>query len=214
LSTEQSAAELVMLNPVAASSRSVLAPVRNNKNTFIATRGSTATVCSDNDLVHTEDVPVDGYKCTNSTGVFVPPYWTFVFSDVDLRDHVCVSINIPSGLCDKQYGLEGKVDASVAPCGTKLVLACEWPETLTTAHCMEDELSEQWEQEGKYNGLSTVSNILHSFAKELHKIRVQNKCTQNSMLGAKASIELPFQVEPEMVLCEPCLAISQGSVTL
>jgi hypothetical protein len=175
-------------------------------------------VCNEIDLVHTDDVPMDGYKCTNSTGVFVPPYWTFVFSDVDLCDHVCVSINIPSGLCNNQDGLEGKVDASVVPCGTMLVLACEWPETLTTANCMEDALSVQWDEQDskkrKCKGSSTVSNILHAFAKELHKIWVQNKCTQNSMLGAKATIELPFQVEPEMVLCEPCLDISKGSVTL
>jgi hypothetical protein len=217
LSTEEQTKELSMLNPMGTSTRAVLAPVCCNKNGFISTRSMKMVPSAD--LHEEDDVPVEGNKCTNSTGTFVPPYWTFVFSDIDLRDHMCVSVNMPRGLCDKQFSLEGKVEAIVAPCGTKLLIACEWTETLTTAHCMEDALSVQWSLMEKNKckfaaSASTVANILHAFQKELHKICVASKCTSNNSLGAKATIELPFQVEPEMVLCEPCLDSHHGSVTL
>jgi hypothetical protein len=196
LSTKEQTAELSMLIPIGNSTRAVLSPVCSNKNGFIATRSMKHVPSID--LHEEDDVPVEGYKCNNSTGTFVPPYWPFVFSNIDLRAHVCVSVNIPCGLCDKQYGLEGKIEAtSVALCGTKLLLACEWPETVTTAHCIEDALSVQWSLMEKNKrksttSASTVANILHAFQKELHKIRVANKCTRNNSIGAKATIDLPF----------------------
>jgi hypothetical protein len=69
-------------------------------------------------------------KSTNSTGTFVPPYWSFVYSDSNLRDYVCVTVNVPSGLCHKKYGLQDKIEAKISTCGTKLNIAIEWPYTM------------------------------------------------------------------------------------
>jgi hypothetical protein len=59
-------------------------------------------------------------KCTNRTATFAPPYWCFVFSDMSLREYVCITVNIPCGLCRDET-----VDVQVLPCRTKLLVASE-----------------------------------------------------------------------------------------
>jgi hypothetical protein len=220
LTQEQQDKELALLNPMTRGSfvASTAAPMRPSKHSYIHSgrknSGPTEEVLDDD-----EDVVEKVGKCTNSTGTFCPPYWSFIFSDVFLRDYVCITINIPSGLVHKHYGLEGKVDATVSACKTKLEVACEWPETMTTATCLEDALSVEWNSYGD-NGTqgmgmaNTVSNILQAFEKELLKVRQQNKVTTNLMLGATAIIILPFQVETEPVLCQPNLDRKMGSCNL
>jgi hypothetical protein len=158
-------------------------------------------------------------KCSNSTNTFVPPYWSFVFSDMTLREYVCVTVNIPSGLCREQVGLDGLVDVQVSACRTKLLIACEWPESMTMSSCMENALSVRWKQRGNSKGGScnqtgTVFNILHAFDLQLHKIRTQNLQSSSSNLGGTATIVLPFQVEPEMVVCETNIEETICSVNL
>jgi hypothetical protein len=162
-----------------------------------------------------EDVPAN---CSNSTGTFAPPYWSFIFSDVNLRDHVCLMVSMPSGLLDRN-GLDGKVDATVSTCKRVLEIACEWPESMTKARCMQDALSVQWNANGSTAPIgigvaNTVSNILQAFEKELRKIRIQNKVTANDMLGSTVKIPLPFEVESDMVLCQPNLERKYISVIL
>jgi hypothetical protein len=161
------------------------------------------------------------HKCTNSTNTFTPPYWCFVFSDNTLREYryVCVTMNIPSGLCRDDTGLDGVLDVSVSPCCTRLLVACEWPESMTASRCMEQALVVRWKQSRNPNGSScnqtgTVFNILHAFDLQLHKIRTQNLQSSTSNLGGTASIVLPFQVEPETVVCEPTLDETTCSVNL
>jgi hypothetical protein len=159
------------------------------------------------DPTEDEDSSV-GNNCTNSTGTFTPPYWSFVFTDMQLRSYVCVTINIPSGLCSKSTGLENVVEAKVSAGRNKLEIACLWPETLTAPTCMENTLSVMWSQQCHTGrpvvaGVgSTVSNILLAFELELHKIHKQNKVSTNNMLGSTAYIDLPFNVEAKLLVCE------------
>jgi hypothetical protein len=190
--------------------------VRSNKTSYVHTgKNAVLDLADDEDDTAEIDAPV---RCANSTGIFAPPYWSFVFSDIMLRDHVCVMVSMPSGLLDK-HGLDGKVDATVSTCKHKLDIACEWPEAITKASCMQDALSVQW---STYDGqcsvrsgsASTVSNILQAFEKELRKVHIQNKVTANNMLGSTVKINLPFEVESDMVLCQPNLDRKYGSVIL
>jgi hypothetical protein len=161
-----------------------------------------------------------GYNCTNSTKQTILPYWSFVFSDVNLRDYVCIQMNIPSGLCTPEGGLADKVEATVSTCKTRLIVVMEWPETLTTCRCMEDALSGTWTTStgSTFNmhstSGSTVGNMVQAFKKELHKIRLQNKVGMKSLLGSKCTIDLPFQVESDMVVCQPNMEQEIGSVNL
>jgi hypothetical protein len=51
----------------------------------LGNKGSTEEIDEDiQDNTAVEEVT----KCTNSTGTFVPPYWSFIFSDSDLQDYV------------------------------------------------------------------------------------------------------------------------------
>jgi hypothetical protein len=155
-------------------------------------------------------------ECSNSTKKIILPFWSFVFSDVHLRDYVCVQVNLPSGICDKVHGLQDKVQATISACKTRLIVVCEWPETMCHSKCVEDALSCVWNDSTSRDGhsASTVSNMVQAFKKELHKIRVQNKVSKNCMLGSTCSIDLPFQVESDMVVCEPNWDRTVGSVTL
>jgi hypothetical protein len=54
-----------------------------------------------------------GHVCSNSTKNIIMPYSRVVFSDVHLRDYVCIQVNLPSGICDKLHGLQDKVQATV-----------------------------------------------------------------------------------------------------
>jgi hypothetical protein len=208
LTEDQQDRELARLNPRVRST----VPVSKYAASITPTNTKGYLVGSKrNNFDGTQDSEVVG-ECTNSTGTFVPPYWCFVFSDTSLRDYVCITINIPSGLCSKSKGIEDKVDAKISTCRTKLLVECEWPATLTTPTCMQDALTVKWKNKtsstrdkDSYSAASTVSNILFAFDKELRKMRNVNRVTTNSMLGSTATISLPFQVEPEMVLCETAL---------
>jgi hypothetical protein len=191
----------------------------NKKKSYIqgmASRQSTLEI--EDDTEDEEEVAVV-HKCSNSATSFEPPYWTFIFLDMSLREYVCVTVNLPSGLCREDTGLEGRVEAHVSPCRTKLLVTCEWPETMTDSVCMEQALSVRWKQSRKSRGgnseeTGTVFNILHAFDLQLHKIRTQNQLASTSNLGGTATIVLPFQVEPEMVLCETNLDQTIFSVNL
>jgi hypothetical protein len=192
-------------------------PVRSNKTSYIGNgrNKGQAIVEIEDDEDESYEVPV---RCANSTGIFLPPYWSFVFSDANLRDHVCIMVSMPSGLLDKN-GLDGKVDATVSTCRKQLSIAVEWPESITRARCMQDALSVTWNasvHDGttSFGVASTVSNILQAFEKELRKIRIQNKVTANNMLGSTVVVDLPFEVESDMVLCQPNLDRKFGSVIL
>jgi hypothetical protein len=205
LSEEQQEEELCLLNPMGRS-RPVGNPTAgvNNKNNYLTTVGTRGAVEMDSE--EDEEIVLVN-KCTNSTNSFTPPYWCFVFSDMSLREYVCVTVNIPSGLCRGETGLEGVVDVQLAPCRTKLLVACEWPQSMTDSTCMEQALSVRWKQSrksrgGNCNQTGTVFNILHAFDLQLHKIRTQNLLGSSSNLGGTATIVLPFQVEHEMVVCE------------
>jgi hypothetical protein len=125
-----------------------------------------------------------------------------------LFTYVCCTINIPSGLCSKYTGLENKVDVKVSSCGNKLELECSWPETLTVATGVENALSVMWNQQVQDGtpticGVgNTVANMLLAFELQLHKLRRQNLVSTNNMLGATCTIDLPFNVEAELVVCE------------
>jgi hypothetical protein len=221
LSEEQQDEELSMLNPLgrARSGGTANAVVKTNKNNYlnsIATRNAVELESEEEEetcLVH---------KCTNSTNTFVPPYWSFVFSDMSLREYVCITINLPSGMCRADADLDGVLDVSVSPCRTRLLVAMEWPESMTASRCMEQALAGRWKQSrkaksgstGSCNQTGTVFNILHAFDVQLHKIRTQNLQSSASNLGGTVSIALPFQVEPETVLCEPTLDETICSVVL
>jgi hypothetical protein len=84
---------------------------------------------------------------------------------------------------------------------------------------MEQALAVRWRQcrkskGGSSNQTGTVFNILHAFDLQLHKIQMQNQVTSTSNLCATATIYLPFQVEPEMVLCETNVEAAICSVNL
>jgi hypothetical protein len=211
--------ELARLNPF---NRVERAPPRNMKNGYLQSTlrkssGGTGAITIDSDAEDSELLVPEVFQCSNSTGVFIPPYWSFVFSDTTLRDYVCITINLPSGVCDNQYGLDGKLDSKLSSCCTKLEVACEWPTTMVTSTCMEEALSTEWntqEKSSRGSGMaSTVSNILQAFEKELYKMKLKNR-VGDSMLGGTATINLPFRVEPYMVLCEPLLDRAVGSVNL
>jgi hypothetical protein len=206
LSEEQQESELTVLNPMARPVLPGTCRVPTKKHSYL-NAGAKSTGGTVDDTTEDEETSTVA-TCTNSTGTFVPPYWCFVFTDIQLRSYVCVTINIPSGLCSKSTGLENVVDAKVSACRNKLEIACSWPETLTAPTCMENALSVMWSQHSHTGrqavaGVgSTVSNILLAFELELHKIRKQNKVSTNNMLGATAYIDLPFNVEAELLVCE------------
>jgi hypothetical protein len=138
---------------------------------------------------------ISSIVCKNSTGNFIPPYWCFVFTDITRRSYICVTINIPSGLCSKSTGLENKVEAKVSACRNKLEVACSWPKTLTAPTCMENALSVMWHK-GAQDGTAplcsvgnAVSNMLLAFELELHKMRKQNIVSTYNMLGSTATID-------------------------
>jgi hypothetical protein len=170
---------------------------------------------SDDDSV--EEI-IETYKYPNSTGNFLPPYWIFGFKDNSLRS--CCTINIPSGVMHRKYGLEGKVEAKVSTCCSKLTIACEWPESMVVASCLQECLSTEWDTTctsniaAKFGTSSTVSNILLAFESELHKLRTKNKVSNSTMLGSTCTIILPYMVEREMVLCSPNYDPDVGSVNL
>jgi hypothetical protein len=169
--------------------------------------------------IDTEEIGNEGWKYTNCTNSFVLPYWLFGFKDIKLQSYVCCSINIPSGVSDKRYGLEGKVECKVSTCGTKLTLTCEWPATWTTASCLQDALSQEWNAEtssmhGRFNTSSTVSNILLACQEELFKLQLKNKVSSDNMSGSNCTIDLAYQVEQKMVLCSPVVDCIVGSVNL
>jgi hypothetical protein len=174
------------------------------------------TSVDDSDEEETEEIVMNQYsKCTNSIGSFVPPYWTFVFSDSNLRDYCFVTVNIPSGICHKKYGLQNKVEALVAQCGTKITIACEWPDSMLDTECLQDFVSTGWSTStNPGTDARTKYNILQAFDKELFGIRVKSKVSTNSMLGSTAEINLPFRVEKDMVKCQPNLDFTTGSVNL
>jgi hypothetical protein len=154
-------------------------------------------------------------KCINSAGTFVPPYWCFVFSDSNLREYVWVTVNIPSGLCHRKYGLQDKVEANVSSCGTKIIVACEWPSTLVDSSSISDLLTSNIGMVfGSATDNCTKYNILQAFDKELCNIRVANKISTNNMLGSTAVLNLPFRVDQEMCLCQPNLDYKSGSINL
>jgi hypothetical protein len=64
------------------------------------------------------------------------------------------------------------------------------------------------------NSGSTVSNMVQLFKKEIYKIRIQNKVCKNCLLGSTCTIDLPFQVESDMVNCEPNWDRTTGSINL
>jgi hypothetical protein len=218
LTEDEQDCELARLNPF---NRVDKVLPRNPKNGYLHStmkKPTLGTITVDSDCEDTEILVPEAYKCTNSTGVFTPPYWSFVFSDTTLRDYVCITVNLPSGVCDHQYGLDGKLDSKLSSCCTKLTVAVEWPATMVTSTCMEEALSVEWNAKGassRGGGVaSTVSNILQAFEKELYKMRLKNRVGDNNMLGGTATIQLPFRVEPDMVLCEPNLDRAVGSVNL
>jgi hypothetical protein len=166
---------------------------------------------------------LENYKFPNSTGNFVPPYWMFGFKDNSFRSYLCITINIPSGVADEKYGLEGKLEAMVSPCCAKLTVACEWPTTLVDSSSLQDALSTEFqgtggngfgEVEGRAGTSSTISNILLAFETELQKIRTKNKVRSSYMLGSTCSINLPYPVERNRVYCTPKLDPSVESVNL
>jgi hypothetical protein len=219
LSEEEQENELSMLNPFARPINSTQATMKKStKNSYLNNVSSTMGYdkTGEDEEEDDEDSGVRGYTCSNSSKHFTLPYWSFVFSDVNLRDYVCVQMNVPSGLCDPVTGLQDKVEVSVSQCKIKLIVACEWPETLMSSACMEDALSGTWSEsrERSRNNGCTVSNMLQAFKKELHKVRTQNKLGKNCALGSTCTIDLPFQVESDMVVCEPNWDASIGSVNL
>jgi hypothetical protein len=156
-----------------------------------------------------------GYNCSNSTRNIILPHWSFVFSDTELREFVCIQINLPSGICHKVLGLQDRVEATVSSCKNKLIVACEWPETMCSSVCMQDALSSMCNNStGNSNYGSTIGNMIQSFRQQIHKIRVQNKVSKNCMLGSTCTVDLPFTVESDMVVCAPNWDKTIGSVNL
>jgi hypothetical protein len=107
---------------------------------------------------------------------------------MSLREFVCVIVNIPSGLRRDKPGLEGVVDVQLSPCRNKLLVACEWPQSMTDSIC--------------------------TFDLQLQKIHTQNLLGSSSNLVLAAAIVLPFQVEQEMVVCETNLDKTICSVNI
>lgn len=134
-----------------------------------------------------------------------------------MRDYVCVQVKLPSGIIDEVNSLQDKVHATVSTCKYRLIVKCEWTETMCASRCMEDALSTMWKNStthlNDYN-VSTRSNMVQAFKKELHKIRLQNKVSNNCLLGSTCTINLPFQVESDMTVCEPNWDRTVGSVNL
>jgi hypothetical protein len=212
--------ELGLLNPYMISKQKM---VGNSKAP--PKKGYLRTIVSVDSKENSDDESVDEgndtMKYPNSTGTFVPPYWLFGFKDNSLRSYLCCTVNIPSGVMHRKYGLEGKVEAKVSTCCTKLTIACEWPESMVVASCLQECLSTEWDTAGtstniatKFGTSSTVSNILLAFESELHKLRTKNKVSNSTMLGSTCTIILPYMVEREMVLCSPNLDPDVGSVNL
>jgi hypothetical protein len=220
LTEEEQESELAMLNPFERKNiptkRMILptATTRTNKDSYLS---NVMSEQADGEEIEVLEESNRGFVCTNSTKQLILPYWSFVFGDIHLRDYVCVQINLPSGLCDEVHGLHDRVEATVSSCKNKLIVMCEWPETLTRSVCMEDALAGLWNENTNtgrgYSG-STVSNMVLAFKKEIHKIRVQNKLGKNSLLGGTCHIDLPFPVESDMVFCEPSWDKTIGSVNL
>jgi hypothetical protein len=210
--------ELLGLNPYTRNLNKNLKLKQPPKNGYLRTVNTQdVKEASDDDSV---EVVEEVWKYPNSTGTFVPPYWMFGFKDNLLRSYLCLTINIPSGVCHSKWGLEGKVEAKVTTCCGKLTVACEWPETMVMATCLQDCLSTEWDTNNNNNiatqlgTSSTVSNILLAFETELHKMRTKNRVTSSTMLGATCTIPLPYLVERQMVLCAPNLDPDVGSVNL
>jgi hypothetical protein len=221
LETEE---ELGALNPFARP------PKTNNFSKPPPTRSYLRTVASavvdsngmESDAESVEEVH-ENYKFSNSTGTFVLPNWMFGFKYNSVKSYLCITVNIPSGVADDKYGLEGKLEAKVTPCCTKLAVACEWPSTLVDSTSLQDALSTEFRGTGgtRFGGLhgrvgtsSTVSNILLAFETEMQKIPTKNKVSHSYMLGSTCTINLPYLVERKMVLCTPNLDPSVESVNL
>jgi hypothetical protein len=64
------------------------------------------------------------------------------------------------------------------------------------------------------NAGSTVGNMVQAFKGKLHKICVANKVGIHSFLGSTMTLDLPFLVESDMVVCEPNWDQEIGSVVL
>jgi hypothetical protein len=122
-----------------------------------------------NSLVHnidseseSEEVRTESVRYASSTSNFVPLYWLFGFKDSKLKRYACCTINIPSILSDKQYGVVVKLECKVSTCGTQLTIPCE---TMTNAYCLQDASSIEWNMKassihGRFGASSTVSSIL------------------------------------------------------
>jgi hypothetical protein len=91
---------------------------------------------------------------------------------------------------------------------------------MVMATCLQDCLSTEWDYTNngyvanKHGTSSTVSNILLAFESELHKMRAKNKISTSTMFGATCTINLPFMVERQMIMCAPNLDEEICSVNL
>jgi hypothetical protein len=220
LTDEEQENELSMLNPYERKP----APKRNMVIPFVKKKSSKDSYLNNivTDQLEIEDdeeeegSSVRGYSCSHSTKNMILPHWCFVFSDTELREYVCVQINLPSGICHKVHGVQDRVEATVSTCKNKLIVACEWPETMCSSRCMQDALSGMCNNStGNSSSYgSTMSNMIQAFRQEIHKIRVQNKISKNCTLGSTCTVDLPFTVETDMVICAPNWDKTIGSVNL
>jgi hypothetical protein len=120
-------------------------------------------------------------------------------------------LNIHSGDSHQKYGLEGELEAKVST-------FCNRPKTLVTSTCLQDAISTEWntcsnnDSFSKFGTSSIVSNILLAFETKLRKIRTKIKVSSSTMLDATCTINLPYTVERQMVLCNPIVDRDVGSV--
>ena len=116
LTPEEQEVEVKTLNPLRST-------VKNVRNGFIsAASGSGGTGGEEK-----EPVPEDCKNCTING--FMPMYMVHRFRDQAMLEHCLVIINLPSGVASG--GLDGKLSSTVSNCGTKLVIQCEWPQSMS-----------------------------------------------------------------------------------
>ena len=181
LSTVEQEHEVCALNPLRST-------VKNVRNGFVAAASATIGTMAEEKEVQVED-------CKNCTiNGFIPMYMVHRFRDQAMLEHCLVIINLPSGVA--AGGLEGKLSSTVSSCGTKLIIQCEWPQSLSDVDALKAAIKDDViHKEGRRVGSETMHGIVSAFKLELQRIREQIGFKESQCLGATTVIELPFEVD-------------------
>jgi hypothetical protein len=143
------------------------------------------------DSVDLNDVnltPVEGSTDSGTPYNFTPMYWQWMFEDKDSKQHLCIVLNLPSGMC-RGGKLSGEVVPSVMPDGLSISVRYVWPEFFTDLVFLRLGL------EREKMAPATMFSLEMTAKKELKELRKGMSRMKHQPLMSTTSIPLKYEVE-------------------